>query len=85
MMGGAEKAQVSKAAFNAMFADLRDLFVAVPGGTMEGAAGSFYYTVPPTVTGVAPDGPTKSHMGDVVMRRVNDVPGATPEQPTWHR
>ena len=48
-------------------------------GESEGAAGSLYYTAPVTVT----DG-TRVLKGDVVLRRVNDVPGATEEQLRWH-
>lgn len=84
LMGDAAKAQISKAKFNAMFAPLHDLFVAIPGGTTEGAAGSSYYTVPTSITGTARDGSKKTISGEVVMRRVNDVPGATPAQLTWH-
>ncbi len=84
MMGDAAKAQVSKVQFNAMFHPLRDLFVRLPEGTMEGAAGSSFYTVPTTVTGTRADGTKVTYKGDVVVRRVNDVPGATAEQLAWH-
>ncbi|WP_120716044.1 hypothetical protein [Tsuneonella amylolytica] len=84
MMGEAARSQTSKAAFNAMFAPLHDIVVAVPGGQMEGAAGSSYYTVPTTVTGTARDGSKKTYSGEVVLRRVNDVLGATPEELAWH-
>lgn len=84
MMGAAAQTQVTKTAFNAMFAPLRDLVVAVPGGSMEGAAGSIYYTVPTTITGTARDGSKRTFSGEVVLRRVNDVPGATPAQLNWH-
>jgi hypothetical protein len=84
MMGDAAKAQVSKSAFTAMFAPYHDLMVALPSGTMEGAAGSSYYTVPTTVTGIDRSGKHRKWSGDVVMRRVNDVPGATPAQLAWH-
>jgi len=48
-------------------------------GTTEGAAGSSYYTAPIVLI----DG--KRHVsGEIVMRRVNDVDGATPEQLRWH-
>ncbi len=48
-------------------------------GEQEGGAGSLYYTVPVTVV----DG-TRRIPGEVVMRRVNDVDGATAEQLRWH-
>ena len=48
-------------------------------GTIEGAAGSLYYTAPIVLI----DG--KRHVrGEIVLRRVNDVDGATPEQLRWH-
>lgn len=58
--------------------------VAVPTGTMEGAAGSSYYTAPARVTIAGDDGKGRILMGDVILRRVNDVPGATPDQLRWH-
>ena len=48
-------------------------------GTSEGAAGSLYYTAPIVLI----DG--KRHTrGEIVMRRVNDVDGASAEQLRWH-
>jgi hypothetical protein len=50
-------------------------------GQIEGAAGSLYYEAPVTLhfgTGAA------SEKGSLVLRRVNDVPGATAEQLRWH-
>ena len=84
LMGDAAKAQLSRAQFNARFQPLRNITVAVPTGTMEGAAGSSYYTAPATITGLRADGTTQTLKGEVVLRRVNDVPGATPEQLAWH-
>ena len=46
---------------------------------MEGAAGTSYYTAPVTITGA--NGQRLS--GEIVLSRVNDVPGATPEQLRW--
>lgn len=57
--------------------------VAVPTGKMEGAAGSSYYTAPARVS-VAGDGKERILMGNVILRRVNDVPGASEEQLRWH-
>lgn len=57
--------------------------VAVPSGTMDGAAGSSYYTVPTRVAIAEPDGEVVL-MGDVILRRVNDVPGASEEELRWH-
>ena len=48
----------------------------------EGAAGSLYCTVTGTLTDVADTNkPTQS--GEIVLRRVNDVPGATRDQLRW--
>ena len=48
-------------------------------GNYEGAAGSSYYTAPVVLI----DGQRRER-GEVVLRRVNDVPGASPEQLRWH-
>ncbi len=48
----------------------------------EGAAGSLYCTVSGTLTDVA-DPKKPAQQGEIVLRRVNDVPGATPEQLRW--
>lgn len=58
--------------------------VSVPTGTMEGAAGSSYYTAPARVSIEGDDGKERILMGNVILRRVNDVPGATPDQLRWH-
>ena len=84
MMGEEAQTQVTRARFNAMLHPLRELSVAVPEGTMEGAAGSSYYTVPARVSGTRSDGSKATLSGEVVLRRVNDVPGATAEQLRWH-
>lgn len=84
LMGNAAKAHTTKAAFIAAFSPLRDITVAVPSGTMEGAAGSLYYTAPATITGVQADGREARQTGQVILRRANDVDGATPAQRAWH-
>jgi hypothetical protein len=65
--------------FTQTFAGLGDLTVSAPGGTMEGAAGTIYYEVPITIRGST--GQTLT--GEIVLSRVNDVPGATEEQLQW--
>ena len=65
--------------FRAAWGRLKDPVVDIGPGQLEGAAGSSYYTVPVTIT----DG-ARRMSGEVVLRRVNDVPGATPEQLRWH-
>jgi hypothetical protein len=53
-------------------------------GDMEGAAGSSYVTVPIVFYGKTnAGGPFRRH-GDVILRRVNDVPGSTEAQRRWH-
>jgi hypothetical protein len=50
-------------------------------GEVEGAAGSLYYEAPVTLRfgpGAAPE------RGSLVLRRVNGVDGATPDQLRWH-
>ena len=62
----------------------RTITVAAPVGRVEGAAGSLYYASTVTVTGTRADGSRAKLQGPVVLRRVNDVPGAAPEQLRWH-
>lgn len=51
----------------------------------EGAAGSTYVTVPVQVYGrIAANGQPWHVLRQVVLRRVDDVPGSTPEQRRWH-
>ena len=52
-------------------------------GPVEGAAGSLYDTVQLTLTGEKTDGTPYKVTGPVILRRVNDVPGSTPEQRQW--
>ena len=53
-------------------------------GPVEGAAGSLYDTVQLTLTGEKTDGTPYKVTVPVTLRRVNDVPGSTPEQRQWH-
>lgn len=66
------------------FAGMGTLTVAVGDGAMEGAAGSSYYTAPVVVTGADRDGRPVRIAGNAVVRRVNDVPGASAAQLRWH-
>ena len=50
----------------------------------EGAAGSIYASVPVVVRADSKDGTRRNYNGRYVVKRVNDVPGATPEQLRWH-
>jgi hypothetical protein len=53
-------------------------------GDMEGAAGSIYLTVPAVFYGKSDGGERFRRKADVILRRVNDVPGSTEEQRRWH-
>lgn len=70
---------MGEAAFAARWSNLMAPEVTIGPGQQEGAAGSLYYTAPVTII----DG-KRTIRGNVVMRRVNDVDGATPEQLRWH-
>jgi hypothetical protein len=74
-----ERSGLSPQDFAAKWASLLDPKVTVYPGEQEGAAGSSYYTAPVRII----DGP-RTVRGEVVLRRVNDVPGATEEQLRWH-
>jgi hypothetical protein len=82
--GSGEASGLSEAAFAASFKRFRayHALVGAPGG-MEGAAGSSYIEVPVQIVGRVPGGKDFSVVGPVRLRRVNDVPGATPEQLKW--
>ena len=49
-------------------------------GDQEGAAGSIYVSIPLTFTGAG----GKQRRANVILRRVNDVPGSTEAQRHWH-
>jgi membrane-bound inhibitor of C-type lysozyme len=52
-------------------------------GRVEGAAGSLFVEVPVVLYGRYATGAEYHASGKVMLRRVNDVPGATPEQLKW--
>jgi hypothetical protein len=54
-----------------------------PGG-MEGAAGSIYMTEPVVFYGKLASGSHFRRPANVILRRVNDVPGSTEAQRRWH-
>ncbi len=80
MMRGKARAGTSAGQLADRFADFGRISVAAPSGTIEGAAGTTYYTAPVTITGS--NGPELT--GDIILSRVNDVPGANEDQLRWH-
>ncbi|MXO73071.1 hypothetical protein GRI99_15695 [Altererythrobacter buctensis] len=84
MLGITARQDWTREQFNQAFAGLEGLTVAVPGGTLEGAAGSSFYESRIEVTASDPAGRPARIEGPIVLRRVNDVPGATPDQLRWH-
>lgn len=82
--GGAASGQ-SYAAFAHGFARTRHVRVTTGAPTDgDGAAGSVFVTIPVTLTATLKDGTPQRFRGSYVLRRVNDVPGATPTQLRWH-
>jgi hypothetical protein len=53
-------------------------------GDMEGAAGSIYVTEPVTFYGKDQNDVEFRRSAEVILRRVNDVPGSTEAQRRWH-
>ena len=70
---------LSEAAFAAQWAGLQHPKVSLARGKSEGAAGSLYDTAAVQII----DG-ARMISGEVVIRRVNDVDGASAEQLRWH-
>ncbi len=73
------RSDLSETEFAARWAGMHYPKVTFGKGESEGAAGSLYYTAPVTIT----DG-SRAITGEVVLRRVDDVDGASPEQLRWH-
>ena len=76
---GGSRAGMSLDQFRARWSKIENPQFDIAEGTTEGAAGSLYYTAPITLI----DG-TRRVRGEIVLRRANDVPGATAEQLRWH-
>jgi hypothetical protein len=57
--------------------------IGAPGG-IEGAGGSLFVEVPVVLYGRLKTGAAFSSRGTAVLRRVNNVPGATAAQLRWH-
>jgi len=84
MLDAADRQKWSKPAFAALFADIPRRTVAIADGTIERAAGSSFYSAPIAITGSDGAGRAVRIEGEAVLRRVNDVDGATPAQLRWH-
>lgn len=84
MLSRGDRQKWPRREFARQFSDLGKTTVAIPGGEVEGAAGSLYYTGPITITASDRDGRPVRYEGEAVLRRVNDVDGATPAQLRWH-
>lgn len=74
-----ERSGLSIAEFRAKWSKVADPQFDIAEGQSEGAAGSLYYTAPVTLV----DGKRRVP-GEIVLRRANDVPGATADQLRWH-
>jgi hypothetical protein len=83
---GSPESAMSPAAFAAQFARFSEYHANIGGpGKPEGAAGSLYVTVPIQIYARdAATGKPWYALRSVVVRRVNDVPGATAEERSWH-
>lgn len=76
---------VNAAKFQNQLAQSADVHLEIGNpGEPEGAAGSVYLTMPVILYGDLKDGQPYRRSADVVLRRVNDVPGSTEAQRRWH-
>ncbi len=73
---------IDDARLKALFAGYKQPTIAISGIEQEGAAGSSYCTVSGSLTD-AGDKAQAASKGEIVLKRVNDVPGATPSQLRW--
>ena len=73
---------IDGARLEAVFGGYRELQLAWSDPAVEGAAGSLYCTVSGTLTD-AGDPAKRPVEGTLLLRRTNDVPGATPDQLRW--
>jgi len=74
----------SRTDFRKWWERYRSIEVTLGEGQGDAAMGSLYFTAPVTLTGTTIQGKPFRLQGDVVLRRVNDVDGATPAQLRWH-
>ena len=82
---GGQGSGMTADAFTASFAqyDSYNANIGAPG-QIEGAAGSLFVSVPVVIYGRRTSGEEVHEIGEATLRRVNDVPGSTPEQRAWH-
>jgi hypothetical protein len=73
---------IDAARLEALFGGYRELQLEWPDPFVEGAAGSLYCTVSGKLTD-ARDPAKPLAEGTLLLQRVNDVPGATPDQLRW--
>jgi hypothetical protein len=75
--------EVDGSRLEALFGDYAEPAMAIADVMEEGAAGSLYCTVTGALgDNAAPSRPLRE--GEIVLRRANDVPGATAEQLRWN-
>ena len=81
---GGKASGMSQAEFAASFDRYAQHYgnVGAPG-QIEGAAGSAYVEVPAIAYGRLKAGAEFNLKGSITLKRVNDVPGSTPEQRRW--
>ncbi|GGD56919.1 hypothetical protein [Croceicoccus mobilis] len=65
------------------WANMTDIAVSYGEGIEEGAAGSVYYNIPVWLAGTNVDQVETMLTGTMVLRRVNDVPGASADELSW--
>jgi len=71
--------------FQASFAGATQVHIGIGNlSEPEGAAGSIYVTMPVIFYGDTKDGSPFRRSAEVILRRVNDVPGSTEAQRRWH-
>jgi hypothetical protein len=84
LLGGSVRGDQNEAEFGAQWSELRDISVAIVDGGIEGGAGSLYYTAQTTITAQDAAGRPVRFEGPIVLRRANDVDGASAAQLRWH-
>jgi hypothetical protein len=78
-----DKADASK--FQSALAQAAEIHLEIGNlGEPGGAAGSIYVSMPVIFFGDTKDGQPFRRFAEVILRRVNDVPGSTEAQRRWH-